>query len=137
LVGRPSAGGKAPLWQVEHWPVIDPCEPWAWLNLVGLQLLTAWQLKQLIVVGMCAAGLPVAVLPLWQVVQFVAAENVLWSTAAPVQTLVDLWQVSHAEVVWMWLDDLPVAGGKLPLWHVAHCAVTDTLVWNLAGAHAA
>ena len=86
---------------------------------------------------MCTAGLPVAVLPLWQVEQVVAAVNVLWSTDAPVQTLVDLWQVSHAAVVWIWFDDLPGAGGKLPLWQVAHCADTETLVWNLAGAHEA
>lgn len=48
-----------------------------------------------------------------------------------------MWQVSHAAVVCTCPDDLPVAGGKLPLWQVAHCADTDTLVWNLAGAQAA
>ena len=62
-------------------------------------MVTLWQLKQLTVVGMWLLALPVAVLPLWQVVQLVAVVNVLWSTLAPVQTAVDLWQVSHAAVV--------------------------------------
>ena len=99
LAGRPSAGGNAPLWHVEHWPVTVT---WVWLNLVGFQVpVGLWHAKQFAVVGTCVDGLPEAVLPLWQVEQLVAAVNVLWSTVAPVQTVVDLWQVSHAAVVWM------------------------------------
>ena len=30
---------------------------------------------------------------------------------------------------------LPVAGGKLPLWQVPHCAETDALAWKRAGVH--
>jgi hypothetical protein len=30
----PSAGGKAPLWQVEHWLLTGICE---WFHLVGFQ----------------------------------------------------------------------------------------------------
>jgi hypothetical protein len=71
-----------------------------WLNFVGVQAVTEWQLKQPAVVGTWLDALPVAVLPLWQVEQFVAAVNVLWSTLAPVHTVVDLWQVSQAAVVW-------------------------------------
>ena len=29
----------------------------------------------------------------------------------------------------MWVAPLPSAGGKLPEWQVAHCAVTGTCVW--------
>jgi hypothetical protein len=130
---RPSAGGNAPLWHVEHWLVTVAC---VWLNLVGFQVpVGLWQLKQFAVVGMCADGLPVAVRP-WQVVQSVAAVKVLWSAVAPAHPLVDLWQVSHAAVVWIWLADFPAAGGYEPVWQVAHCPVTDTLLWNLADAQA-
>ena len=31
---------------------------------------------------------------------------------------------------------LPTAGGKLPLWQVAHCEDTVTEAWNAAGAQA-
>ena len=44
---------------------------------------------------MCVCVLPVAVLPLWQLAQLVAVVKVLWSTFAPVQLVVDLWQLSH------------------------------------------
>ena len=36
----------------------------------------------------------------------------------------------------MWLEDFPAAGGNAPVWHVAHCPATVTLLWNLAGAQA-
>ncbi|WP_293417767.1 hypothetical protein [Piscinibacter sp.] len=72
---RPSAGGKAPLWQLEHWLLTATCE---WLKVVGLQVVTLWQLTQLVApTGTCVADLPVAVLPLWQVVQLVAVVKVL------------------------------------------------------------
>lgn len=32
---------------------------------------------------------------------------------------------------------LPAAGGNAPVWHVTHWPVTFTLLWNLAGDHAA
>jgi hypothetical protein len=50
---------------------------------------------------------------------------------APVHTLVDLWQVSHAALVRMCLLDLVVA--VVPLWQLAQPVVTETLAWNLAG----
>lgn len=74
MVGRPSAGGKAPLWQVEHWFATVTC---VWLNLVGVHAVTLWQLKQPAVVGTWLPALPVAVLPLWQLAQLVAAVNML------------------------------------------------------------
>ena len=36
MVGLPSAGGKAPLWQLAHWPVT---RVWVWSNRVGVQRL--------------------------------------------------------------------------------------------------
>jgi hypothetical protein len=47
-----------------------------------------------------------------------------------------LWQVSQladadAATSWygVWLALLPSAGGKVPVWQLAHCAVTGTWVW--------
>ena len=56
---------------------------------------------------MCVVGLPVAVVPLWQVAQVPGATPV-WLNVAGVQALV-LWQVSHAWVVGMCVVGLPVA----------------------------
>jgi hypothetical protein len=55
------------------------------------------------------AVLPVALVPLWQLEQLVALVNVLWSALAPVQIVVDLWQLSQPAVVERWLAVLPVA----------------------------
>ena len=55
------------------------------------------------------AVLPVALLPLWQLEQLVALVKVLWSALAPVQIVVDLWQLSQLAVVERWLAVLPVA----------------------------
>ena len=56
-----------------------------------------WQLSHDCVVGMCVVGLPVAVVPLWQVEQVPGATPV-WLKVAGVQPDV-LWQESHAAVV--------------------------------------
>jgi hypothetical protein len=58
--------------------------------LLGFQPLTLWQLAQLAVVGICAAIFPVAVLPLWQLAQFVEALNKPWSGLDAVQLAVVL-----------------------------------------------
>lgn len=75
MVGRPSAGGKPPVWQLAQALATTIC---VWFHLVGVHSdgLTLWQLKQFSVVGMCVADLPRADVP-WQVVQFVAALKVL------------------------------------------------------------
>ena len=96
----PSAGGLAPLWQLEHWLATAV---WVWFHLVGVQPVTLWQLPQLALVGMCWAFLGVAVLPLWQDAQLVAAVKVLWSTLAPAQLLVVLWQLSQLPVTEAWM----------------------------------
>jgi hypothetical protein len=138
LVGRPSAGGKPPVWQVEHWFVTATC---VWLNLVVVQApVVLWHVAQVFsVTGMWLPGLPVAPEPLWQVAQLVAAVYWLWSTLAPVHTLVDLWQDSQLLVTPLCVVSFGRRwpGVKLPMWHVWHCAATVTLVWNFAGAHAA
>jgi hypothetical protein len=96
LADLPSAGGYAPLWQLEHCAVTVT---WLWFHFVGFQPVVEWQLMQLVAAtGMCVVFLPVAALPLWQLLQLVATVNVLWSTLAEDQSEVDLWQVSHT--VW-------------------------------------
>ena len=60
---------------------------------------------------MWVLGFPVAVEPLWQVEQVPGATPV-WLKVAGSQAEV-LWQLSHAAVVGMWVDGLPVA--VLPL----------------------
>jgi hypothetical protein len=77
------------------------------------------------------ALLPVALVPLWQLEQLVALVNVLWSALAPVQIVVDLWQLSQLAVVERWLAVLPVA--TVPLWQLEQPVLTETLAWNLAG----
>jgi len=92
-----------------------------------------WQVVQLAVVLTWLALLPVALVPLWQLVQVVAEVNVLWSALAPVQIVVDLWQLSQLAVVDKWLFDLPLA--MVPLWQLEQPVLIATLVWSLAGVH--
>ena len=65
---------------------------------------------------MCVVGLPVAVVPLWQV-EHVPGAMPVWLKVAGVQALV-LWQVSQDAVVGRWVVGLPVA--VVPLWQVEH-----------------
>ena len=80
------------------------------------------------------ALLPVALVPLWQLVQVVAVVNVLWSALAPVHVVLDLWQLSQLAVVARWLAVLPVA--TVPLWQLEQPVLTATLAWNFAGVQA-
>jgi hypothetical protein len=63
--------------------------------------------------GMCAALLPVAVLPLWQVSQVPVPTALAgeWVKLTVPQLLVDLWQLSQLPVMlaWMALAGLPTA----------------------------
>ena len=93
-----------------------------------------WQVVQLAVVLTWLAVLPVALLPLWQLVQVVALVNVLWSALAPVQVVLDLWQLSQLAVVDRCDAVLPVA--TVPLWQLEQPVLTATLAWNLAGVQA-
>src|SRR5262245_60572573 len=74
-----------------------------------------WQVSQGAVVGMCFAGLPRAVLPLWHVAQPPAMP--VWFMLAPTNDTVLLWQVSQPAVVAMCFAGLPKA--VLPLWQEA------------------
>lgn len=51
---------------------------------------------------------PTAAAPLWQVEQLPGAMPV-WLKVAPVNVVVDLWQVSQLAVVRTWVADLPIA----------------------------
>ena len=77
-------------------------------------------------------GLPVAVVPLWQVEQVPGATPV-WLKVAGVQALV-LWQVSHDAVVGIWVEGLPVA--VVPLWQVEHVPGTTPVWLKVAGVQA-
>ena len=114
------------MWQVLHCAVTTT---WVWLKRLGFQLLVAWQLMQLVAAtGMCVAFLPVAALPLWQLLPLGAALKVLWSTRALVQLPVVLWQVSHT--VW---PACTAVFGLLLAWQVAHWLFTLTLLCRRAG----
>jgi hypothetical protein len=81
---------------------------------------------------MCVVGLPVAVVPLWQVEQVPGATPV-WLKVAGVQALV-LWHVSHACVVGIWLVGLPVA--VVPLWQVEQVPGATPVWLKVAGVQA-
>jgi hypothetical protein len=127
----PLAGGKPPVWHVEHWLATGI---WVWFHLLGFQPVVLWQLTQFAVVGMCVPALPVAELPLWHVVQLVADVNKVWSGLAPPHVAVDLWQFSQTVwPLWMAVAGLPVAPKLVLAWQVAHWVDTETLAWNLPG----
>ncbi len=88
-----------------------------------------WQLSQLCVVGTCDAGLPPAVVPLWQVAQ-VPAATLAWLNAAGVHADVR-WQVSQLCVVGTWVAGFAVA--LLPLWQVAQVPAATPAWLNVAG----
>ena len=95
--------------------------------MAGFQAVVLWQLTQFAVVGICAAVLPVAVLPLWQLEQLVELVKLLWSMpVAGVQADV-LWQVLHAAWVAMCPEGLPVV--VVPLWQLEH-APGGTPTWS-------
>ncbi|MFH1819754.1 MAG: hypothetical protein ABIK08_08880 [Pseudomonadota bacterium] len=58
-----------------------------WLKLAGTQAAVLWQLSQAAVVGICVVGLPLAMLPLWQVAQVPGAIP-LWLKVAGFQATV-------------------------------------------------
>ena len=71
FAGLPWAGGRLPVWQLAH---CAATAVWVWFQLLGLKLVVEWQRKQLVdPTGTWLAGLPLALLPLWQMAQLVAA----------------------------------------------------------------
>ncbi|MDD4881699.1 MAG: hypothetical protein PHX10_08995, partial [Gallionellaceae bacterium] len=96
------------------------------------QPLVWWHESQDLVVTKWPPGLPVALLPLWQV-PHVPAATALWENVAGVQAVVR-WQLSHEAVVETWLPGLPVA--LLPLWQVAQVPGVTEVCENVAGTQA-
>ena len=56
------------------------------MKLAGTQALVLWQLSHACVVGICVVGLPLAMLPLWQV-EHVPGATPLWVNAAGFQAI--------------------------------------------------
>ena len=81
--------------------------------------MVVWHASQALVVVMCVAVLPVAVVPLWQEAQ--VPVTFAWLKLAGVQALV-VWQSEHCAVVAMWLLGLPAA--LVPLWQDEQVPVT-------------
>ena len=124
------------MWHEAH---LAATATWVWLNLLGVQPVVLWQLKQLVLpTGTWVADLPLAELPSWQLAQLVLALKLLWSTLASDQLLVVLWQLSQLPLTLAWIGvfGLPAAGGKPPVWQVAQALVTLTLLCSLAGVQA-
>ena len=69
---------------------------------------------------MCAAALPLAWVPLWQVAQ-VPGATPAWLNMAGSHAVVR-WHASHDAVVAMWVAVLPVA--REPLWQVMQVPAT-------------
>jgi hypothetical protein len=101
---------------------------WSTLT-VGFQATTLWQLSQLVVVVMCWAPLPVALVPLWQLKQLPVMP--LWSKLAGSQAAV-VWQFWQLLSVTGWFAGLPVMNPVLiatvPLWQETQVPVT--CVWS-------
>jgi hypothetical protein len=69
----------------------------AWLKVAGSQAVVRWQVSQEAVVATWFAGLPRALVPLWQVAQ-VPGVTLAWLKVAGSQAVVR-WQVSQEAVV--------------------------------------
>ena len=90
-----------------------------------------WHALQSCEVLGCSRGLPVAVVPLWQLAQVPITS--LWLTVRAGAQAVVRWQSSHKLLVAMWVAFLP--GALVPLWHDAQLALMP--LWlNVAGVHA-
>jgi hypothetical protein len=103
-----------------------------WLKPVaGLQAVVLWQFPHSDVVAMWVAGLPAAVVPLWQLEQL--PRTCAWSTRiAGFHALVE-WQASHITVVNMCVAFLPAA--FTPSWQLEQFVVMPAWL-KVAGFHA-
>ena len=77
-------------------------------------------------------GLPLAVVPLWQVAQL-PGDTPVWLKVAGVHAVVR-WHTSHCWLVGTWLLGLPLA--VLPLWQVEQVPAATPLWLKVAGVHA-
>ena len=76
-----------------------PADTPVWSNLAGVQADVTWQESHPSVVGMCVAGLPAAVVPLWQLAQVPSTST--WSTLRAGFHAVVVWQAAQLLVVVM------------------------------------
>lgn len=122
-------------WQAVH------CMPLRWARypgetcayaIVGVQAVVRWQASQDLVVAKWLPDLPVAVLPLWQVLQLPGVIAV-WLNVAGVHAVVR-WHWSQLAVVGRWLAFLPAA--VVPLWQVVQLPGVTALWLKVAGVHA-
>jgi len=91
-----------------------------------------WHVSQVNDVGMCVvAGLPFAVVPLWQVAHW-PATLAGCVKVAPANDVVLEWHVSHAAVVATCVVDFVFTPANWPPWQVAHPVVIP--VWFIAHA---
>ena len=90
-------------------------------------------MKQFEAVGIWFAVFPLAVVPLWQLAQFVEALKPPWSGLLAGSQADVLWQLSHDDWVAMWPEGLPEE--IVPLWHEAQVPVTTPVWLNLAPAN--
>ena len=74
--------------------------------MAGDHAVEVWQSAQAVLVLMCVADLPAALVPLWHDEQ--VAVMLAWLKVAGVQPLT-LWQSLHSALVGMWLAVLPSA----------------------------
>jgi hypothetical protein len=81
------------------------------VKVAGVQAVVLWHVSQEAVVGIWPLGLPIAMVPLWQVAQVPGATPVCVKVAG-VQAVV-LWHVSQEAVVGIWPFGLPVAMAPL------------------------
>jgi hypothetical protein len=96
-----------------------------------------WHAIQLVLpVGMCVPDLPGAVVPLWQLLQFVAVVYRLWSGLLAVHAEVDLWHPSQTVTpLWTAVLGFCVAPRDPLLWQVAHEVLTEKFLWKVPGFH--
>jgi hypothetical protein len=81
-----------------------------WSIWAGVHALVEWHASQVFGAGMWFAGLPGAVLPLWQVIQVLLTR--LWSILAGDHALVE-WHASQVFGTGMWFAGLPAT--EVPL----------------------
>ncbi|PKM46489.1 MAG: hypothetical protein CVV05_02090 [Gammaproteobacteria bacterium HGW-Gammaproteobacteria-1] len=89
------------------------------MKFAGTQPAVVWQVSHWAVVTICPVDLPVAELPLWQVLHEPVTPS--WLKVAGIQPP-EVWQVSHCAVVAICRACLPVAW--LPLWQVEQVPLT-------------
>ena len=88
-------------------------------------LVDLWQVSQVALVSKWVLVLPVAVVPLWQLMQLLETVTLTWNLAGSQVLVPLLWQVSQLADVVTWLAVLPLA--IVPLWQLKQPLLTETL----------